>query len=256
MISLQSYEPGALRVPLKSPVRENRTPGSVRGRPGNRAFLPRYDTRDGRWLSRDPIGERGGLNLYAMLHNCPVLYYDFLGTAEGSFEVGSARVSKSKHGPKGKIGYKVTYTPADECSCAPPDQIILVQAISFEDFNKGWSPHMDRDPTQYKEQKAKGGQPLPKYPGRSGHNAGQPWITDSPGVDDLTDDNLYILEVCALCRHTDSTGKVTDRNLGCIKFNFGNKSRLLNESGFKDAEDPTDHWKDAEKDWNRIGARP
>jgi hypothetical protein len=81
MISLQSYEPGALRVPLKSPVRENRTPGSVRGRPGNRAFLPRYDPANGRWINRDPIGENGGLNLYGMLGSDLINAYDLFGFA-------------------------------------------------------------------------------------------------------------------------------------------------------------------------------
>lgn len=79
MISLQSYEPGAMRVPLKSPVRENRTPGSVRGRPGNRAFLPRYDPVTGRWPSRDPLEEEGGANLYAMIENNGTNQTDYLG---------------------------------------------------------------------------------------------------------------------------------------------------------------------------------
>lgn len=79
MISLQSYEPGALRVPLKSPVRENRTPGSVRGRPGNRAFLPRYNPGIGRWISRDPIGESGGVNIYGMVANNTTNLTDILG---------------------------------------------------------------------------------------------------------------------------------------------------------------------------------
>jgi hypothetical protein len=79
MISLQSYEPGALRVPLKSPVRENRTPGSVRGRPGNRAFLPRYSSWMARWLNRDPIGEDGGVNLYGMAENNTINLCDYLG---------------------------------------------------------------------------------------------------------------------------------------------------------------------------------
>ncbi|MEO0810409.1 MAG: RHS repeat-associated core domain-containing protein, partial [Pseudomonadota bacterium] len=38
-----------------------------------------YDTTTGRWLSRDPIGERGGLNLYGMVGNRPMNYYDYLG---------------------------------------------------------------------------------------------------------------------------------------------------------------------------------
>ena len=90
MISLQSYEPGALRVPLKSPVRENRTPGSVRGRPGNRAFLPRYSSWMARWLNRDPIGEKGGRNLYGMVENNSVNDWDKLGlTIGGSMDAGA-----------------------------------------------------------------------------------------------------------------------------------------------------------------------
>ena len=46
------------RASAKSPVRKNRTPGSVRGRSGNWPYLPRYSPSLGRWLSRDPIHER------------------------------------------------------------------------------------------------------------------------------------------------------------------------------------------------------
>ncbi len=38
-----------------------------------------YDAATGRWLSRDPIGERGGLNLYGMVGNDPLNYIDILG---------------------------------------------------------------------------------------------------------------------------------------------------------------------------------
>lgn len=38
-----------------------------------------YNPVTGRWLSRDPIGERGGANLYGFVGNNPVLYSDFLG---------------------------------------------------------------------------------------------------------------------------------------------------------------------------------
>ena len=43
-----------------------------------------YDPRDGRWLSRDPIGEEGGLNLYGMVGNDAVNGVDVLGL-EGAF---------------------------------------------------------------------------------------------------------------------------------------------------------------------------
>lgn len=45
-----------------------------------------YDPATGRWLSRDPIGERGGINNYSMVENDPVANIDFLGLKE--IEVG------------------------------------------------------------------------------------------------------------------------------------------------------------------------
>ncbi len=38
-----------------------------------------YSPSLGRWLSRDPIEEQGGLNLYCFLVNNPILYFDYLG---------------------------------------------------------------------------------------------------------------------------------------------------------------------------------
>ena len=41
-----------------------------------------YNPAIGRWLSRDPIEEDGGLNLYGMVDNDPISYFDDLGTAK------------------------------------------------------------------------------------------------------------------------------------------------------------------------------
>ncbi len=38
-----------------------------------------YDPALGRWINRDPIGERGGLNLYGFVENDPVRKWDILG---------------------------------------------------------------------------------------------------------------------------------------------------------------------------------
>ena len=38
-----------------------------------------YDAVTGRWLSKDPIGLNGGLNLYAFCGNDPINYCDFEG---------------------------------------------------------------------------------------------------------------------------------------------------------------------------------
>jgi RHS repeat-associated protein len=35
-----------------------------------------YSPRLGRWISRDPIEERGGVNLYVFCRNCPKCYAD------------------------------------------------------------------------------------------------------------------------------------------------------------------------------------
>ena len=40
------------------------------------------DPLNGRWPSRDPIGERGGMNLFAMVWNNPLFWVDFLGLNE------------------------------------------------------------------------------------------------------------------------------------------------------------------------------
>ncbi|MGJ8697842.1 MAG: RHS repeat domain-containing protein [Verrucomicrobiaceae bacterium] len=43
-----------------------------------------YDPVTGRWPSRDPIGERGGINLYGMVGNDALNWWDYLGLEEGA----------------------------------------------------------------------------------------------------------------------------------------------------------------------------
>ncbi len=50
--------------------------------PQARAF---YDARQGRFLSRDPIQEKGGLNLYAFVENAPANHVDVLGHGKLDF---------------------------------------------------------------------------------------------------------------------------------------------------------------------------
>jgi uncharacterized protein RhaS with RHS repeats len=38
-----------------------------------------YSPELGRWVNRDPIAEKGGLNIYAFLENAPVDFVDALG---------------------------------------------------------------------------------------------------------------------------------------------------------------------------------
>jgi RHS repeat-associated protein len=63
-----------------------------------------YDPKDGRWLSRDPIGEAGGLNLYGYVGGNPVAYTDPLGLAPGDAPAG---VYLCKRPVDGKPGDKI-----------------------------------------------------------------------------------------------------------------------------------------------------
>jgi len=49
-----------------------------------------YDPDLGRWLSRDPIAENGGLNLYAYVGNSPATYLDPLGLYDVAFAEGTS----------------------------------------------------------------------------------------------------------------------------------------------------------------------
>ena len=67
-----------------------------------------YDPETGRWLSRDPLGERGGLNLYGFVNNNAVNRWDYLGLKDfliGFYGAGS-------HGAYGNLWFKKTYVDA------------------------------------------------------------------------------------------------------------------------------------------------
>ena len=76
-----------------------------------------YSPQMGRWLSRDPIGEAGGLHLYGMVGNNPVNYFDPLGLRE---------ISLSALDP-------------NWASAAPPTTPIRSNMVNFE-FTK-WGVH-------------------------------------------------------------------------------------------------------------------
>ena len=64
--------------PTKPPKPQTRTRKNRVQISGYRFYSPRL----GRWLNRDPIRERGGLNVYGFVGNDPVRRIDFLGMAD------------------------------------------------------------------------------------------------------------------------------------------------------------------------------
>ena len=85
-----------------------------------------YNASTGRWLSRDPIAEQGGLNLYGFVCSNPLGYYDYLGrdgywsdvgtTFQGMGQ-GALAVGKEVGSFAGDLllGFVVVVTP--ECCC-------------------------------------------------------------------------------------------------------------------------------------------
>ena len=49
-----------------------------------------YDPLTGRWPSRDPIGERGGVNLYGFVRNNGIYVFDILGNEWGIYYIAGA----------------------------------------------------------------------------------------------------------------------------------------------------------------------
>ncbi|MFC7339556.1 RHS repeat-associated core domain-containing protein [Haloferula chungangensis] len=74
-----------------------------------------YDPVTGRWPSRDPIGERGGVNLYGFVYNSPTGWIDFLGR-EPAPTVGGMPTGGGGPGPTIPLPGQPGYIPPSDGS--------------------------------------------------------------------------------------------------------------------------------------------
>jgi hypothetical protein len=238
---------GAKRVSSKSPVRENRSPGSVRGHPGNRVCLPRYNPSTGRWLNRDPIEEQGGLNLFNMIKNDGVNQYDFLGlfTPCGKFVVrtvddvwASATDGRQKNKPF--KGFEIAYI--SDSNCCPCKNPKISQAIHNSGGNsRGW--RFDTNDKWYvKNEVSDVKLPPPPYiasfPDNGVGSHGTPENPKHPSTLDSPHDGwlgrqTWSIEACAICYSPDKTWK----NLGCVQFKWKEDSGKGNGEIVKTPDD-------------------
>lgn len=118
-----------------------------------------YSPELGRWLSRDPIGERGGINLYGMVANDPLNRVDVIGTIPfGPYSgpqqnhVPIALNDLQPRTPDGELKYpshtfhgltKATWT-VHVTSMLTEDSTYLISVTSFLDVTIEMNPDVDQ----------------------------------------------------------------------------------------------------------------
>ena len=140
-----------------------------------------YDSEQGRWLSRDPIGEDGGLNLYGYVGNDPANWIDPLGLRDvdvsvwnakfpyffGKGSVGHVAVCETNgktllsqfpepHGMHGK-NKELDYKDAEKEEGRPPDKTIRVHVPDDKPFDNTVADHAKRPTWDWNPNKKNGG---------------------------------------------------------------------------------------------------
>ncbi|NCC62186.1 MAG: RHS repeat-associated core domain-containing protein [Verrucomicrobiae bacterium] len=103
-----------------------------------------YSPEMGRWMSRDPIGEEGGHNLYSFVLNTPITLFDFLGLMEFDWQLQLTRHTSSY------LGYTDALSSALNCSCTPCNMECTLNVIIFINVAPGLEnmpPPLDYDST-------------------------------------------------------------------------------------------------------------
>jgi RHS repeat-associated protein len=172
-----------------------------------------YNQSCGRWLNRDPIEERGGLNLYAQVLNDPISYVDILGLGEWKVTPYQLDLSDPNVSVRAtdQNGFHVTYVPSPgECKGG---RIVIYQVVSSLGI-AGKPPHVDCNgvPGQ--------GCKLPPQIRPRGDDPNS--YQDSPGDANSIGVTKWQLTAVAVCR-----GGCRDALLSTYYFEFENSTRKL-----------------------------
>ncbi|MDA7916435.1 RHS repeat-associated core domain-containing protein [Verrucomicrobia bacterium] len=174
-------------------------------------------TGSGRWLSRDMIDERGGMNLYGFINNDLINIVDLLGLCKcGYFEFRTLEVDER---PAFEVVFKPDCT-GTKCECKKKD-IRMVQVVKFYGGIGNGNNHDARFEAKYDDNLMKGGGykqneksknagkgaiPYPGYQqgqgsGGAGARLGGHGLLsyyDSPNVKD--GGGTWSFETCAVCK--------------------------------------------------------
>jgi hypothetical protein len=232
-----------------------------------------YSPSTAHWLTRDPIGERGGANLYGFVKNQPTVACDPFGFATYSIEnlppTGWWMLSLAdvQVGEATFKGFHSRYLPADwrfghpACPCRK-ENILLVQVVK----DPLYPVQFDAGPNPGQLPPHSPNDPVPGY--YVSAPADPLTIVDAPHV--VSNPNwsaTWRFEDCAICRTRPDASSVNDQVLGCIKFAFHRIDQKTAEisveaggsvqSGQKvyvvTAEAPGKLWSKALQDWVARG---
>ncbi|MEI6218951.1 MAG: RHS repeat-associated core domain-containing protein [bacterium] len=98
-----------------------------------------YNSGMGRWMSRDPIGERGGRNVYGFVGNAPIGQIDPIGLTVGSITVpifNSVSTSTLGWKERGWL-FSASWTPPtgggwdSPCKCKPCQKVVWIQEAGW-----------------------------------------------------------------------------------------------------------------------------
>jgi len=99
-----------------------------------------YDAEWGRWLSRDPIGETGGINLYGFVGNSPISFVDLLGSARLGYRPLSDGQAPIVTAPEGSIADSLNFEVNHEHFFFDDGKDLFGSPVSPELANIGYGP--------------------------------------------------------------------------------------------------------------------
>ncbi len=236
-----------------------------------------YKASTGSWLSRDPIGEREGKNLYGFVSNDPEYACDKLGlkpsytyteesAPSGGWLINIADINFPDGAGGKRSGFKshfYTMTGNNACQCHL-NKFTVVQAVRNSGVNGVVRP-VRMDTSDY-DQYNKKITPIPDYWNKHtlpfkpqlGSTFG---LVDSPVtyiIHNQEPEDTWEFDDCAVCRTKDATGNVPDRLQGCVRFKFSRDSSgeaFLTPGGQTlkiSSALPAELWRKALKNWAQL----
>jgi hypothetical protein len=201
-----------------------------------------YDPVTGRWPSRDPIQEQGGVNLYGFVGNDAVAFFDYLGLATGAeiynvklkdgkpcgcFDL-SVNFSKYEIAEKGMdVNFTLTAKASDrpgcacECKTVKVFQMVQTAGVTLADFRLDRSVGRKETGWRIDGDQSRGPNDVSPFLSDTQRSARglSGGVEDPPEVFDIKGDKgAFLAYTCLIC--SDEKSKEYGEIIGCLKWGF------------------------------------